>query len=70
MDGARYLYPIASPAEDTKALRQVPCLARGLDRCAILVRPAFELAVGAAVLLFAYAYLVPMFDYLTQLVGR
>lgn len=57
----------AADALDDVARIQRERLARGLDRCAVLVRPAFELAVGAAVLAFAYAFLVPMFDYVHQL---
>lgn len=60
----------AAAALDDVAHIQRERLARRLDRCTVLVRPAFELAVGAAVFAFAYAFVLPMFEFIRQLAAR
>jgi len=44
-------------------------LARGVDRVTTLVTPAAELVVGAAVCVFAYSYLIPMFEWANEVLG-
>jgi general secretion pathway protein F len=44
-------------------------LARCVDRAAVLVTPVAELVVGVAVLLLAYAFLSPLFDFTRKVFG-